>query len=968
MAVTNFSPLLGLALPTTGDLSGTWGTTVNDSITGLIDSAVAGTTNVSTDTDVTLSTTTGAANTARQTILLFSGARTALRTVTAPAQSKIYTVINATTGGFSVKLVGAGPTTGLTIPNGASAVVAWNGSDFVEIGAGSIGNLIVNGTLTVTGATTLQSTLAVTGNITNTAGTANGVTYLNGSKVLTSGSALVFDGTNLGIGASPAQTLHVKTSTAATPITLGVLSNSTTLPALSFNGAYASTTMAGTYSLTGSLYTTVPSGAAQYFSIADAIKLTLDSSGNLGLGVTPSAWISSLKSMQLNAQGVFAAGGTTNYMGVNWYVNSSSQNTYIGTGAATLYGQSGGAHQWFNAGSGTAGNAITFTQAMTLDADGDLGIGTSSPAYRLQVVTAATATRQDLTNISKTTGNWVRFTNPQFSTDASMGLLLRVFPDSDSRQGAGIIASGGATNNSTNLSLFVTGSDAVSFAAYTATPSGPNLDHTWNKSAGTSALELNSSGNLGLGVTPSAWQSGAKAFEVGGNGYLAFTGGTAGGYIYNNAYINTSGTNIYKATGFANALGVGPSGEFRFFNAPSGTAGNAITFTQAMTLDASGRLLVGRTSSDANGYFLQLNGTSGSQAGMLMTYAGVGSAAIWENSSGALVFGNDGASGATERARITSSGTLVIGATSGAGVLTLGGSGALQQYFITSSATSQDNAIISLCNNGASYSMQAFDALQFKFSTSGTERVRIDASGNLLLQSSASFETSYSGNGLVLSKHNVGAKNAIVSVADTSSVLLINNSAAGWDNVAIYTAGAEKARIDSNGIFLVGRTGADVGTNGFRADQSGSTYSSIATGNETNYVYSTSAAAYRFYVNAAGTVFATTTTISAISDIRFKENVRDLDAGLEKVMALKPRLYDWKEGKGADIKNARGFIAQEFETVFPDLIDEWKDPAPEGEEPYKSVRQDLIPVLVKAIQEQQAIIESLKARLDAANL
>jgi hypothetical protein len=190
----------------------------------------------------------------------------------------------------------------------------------------------------------------------------------------------------------------------------------------------------------------------------------------------------------------------------------------------------------------------------------------------------------------------------------------------------------------------------------------------------------------------------------------------------------------------------------------------------------------------------------------------------------------------------------------------------------------------------------------------------------------------------------------------------------GVPTMAFQTAGTERARIQSNGIFLLGRTAADIGTNGFRIDPSGSIYSSIATGNETNYVYSTSAAAYRFYVNAAGTVFATTTTISAISDIRFKENVRDLDSGLAEVMALKPRLYDWKEGKGANIKNARGFIAQEFETVFPDLIDEWKDEAPEGEAPYKSVRQDLIPVLVKAIQEQQAIIESLKARLDAANL
>jgi len=81
-------------------------------------------------------------------------------------------------------------------------------------------------------------------------------------------------------------------------------------------------------------------------------------------------------------------------------------------------------------------------------------------------------------------------------------------------------------------------------------------------------------------------------------------------------------------------------------------------------------------------------------------------------------------------------------------------------------------------------------------------------------------------------------------------------------------------------------------------------------------------------------------------------------------MALKPRKFDWKEGKGKDIKGDRGFIAQEFETVFPDLVDEWKDPAPEGEEPYKSVRADLIPILVKAIQEQQQIINDLKARIE----
>jgi hypothetical protein len=132
MAVTNFSPLLGLALPTTGDLAGTWGTTVNDSITQLLDSAVAGTTTLSADADVTLSTTNGAANQARNAVILWTASNGATtRNITAPAQSKAYLVINSGTG--SIVIRGAGPTTGVTLPAGARALVAWNGSDFVKI-------------------------------------------------------------------------------------------------------------------------------------------------------------------------------------------------------------------------------------------------------------------------------------------------------------------------------------------------------------------------------------------------------------------------------------------------------------------------------------------------------------------------------------------------------------------------------------------------------------------------------------------------------------------------------------------------------------------------------------------------------------------------------------------------------------------------------------------------------------------
>jgi hypothetical protein len=130
---TGNTALLGLALPVQGELAGTWGTVVNTSITSLIDSAIAGTTTLSTDADVTLTTTALAANQARQAILLWTASNGATtRNITAPAQSKPYIVINAGTG--SIVLRGAGPTTGVTILAGEKCMAAWNGSDFVKIG------------------------------------------------------------------------------------------------------------------------------------------------------------------------------------------------------------------------------------------------------------------------------------------------------------------------------------------------------------------------------------------------------------------------------------------------------------------------------------------------------------------------------------------------------------------------------------------------------------------------------------------------------------------------------------------------------------------------------------------------------------------------------------------------------------------------------------------------------------------
>jgi hypothetical protein len=266
------------------------------------------------------------------------------------------------------------------------------------------------------------------------------------------------------------------------------------------------------------------------------------------------------------------------------------------------------------------------------------------------------------------------------------------------------------------------------------------------------------------------------------------------------------------------------------------------------------------------------------------------------------------------------------------------------------------------------------------FAEGGTEVARFDSSGNLGIGTSSPDEkltvtsTNPTG-GLIASLRNNGTSSL------TGSKLWFNqNTVDNWNigqpagvNAFVFcnSTGStnERMRIDTSGNLLVAKTSTSASSGiGYQVISSGETnavMSASTNATTTNSIYSTGASAYRFYVGLAGTVFATSTTISAISDQRLKENVQDLDVGLDAVMALKPRKFDWKEGKGKDIKGDRGWIAQEFEQVFPDMVSTWMDEPPEGEEPYKSVGADLIPVLVKAMQQQQQMIETLQAKVAA---
>jgi hypothetical protein len=331
--------------------------------------------------------------------------------------------------------------------------------------------------------------------------------------------------------------------------------------------------------------------------------------------------------------------------------------------------------------------------------------------------------------------------------------------------------------------------------------------------------------------------------------------------------------------------------------------------------------------------------------------------------------------GGAEAMRIDSDGRALVGLTSwsGAAKLVVGPdtNGSVGRLAIASNTTG-DNPLLELFEGTTRRAFLNYDASgnicnlvaeesgsALAFQTVATERMRIDSSGNVGIGTSSPAQ-----------KLDVSGQLKVINGGDG---FFINPNAS---DTRLVTSGTlpltfrpndtERMRIDPQGNLLVGKTSSSGDVVGIGLQPTG-VIQCARTGSDNNTstldVYSTGVSNYRFYVGMAGTVFATNTSISAISDARHKENIRDLDVGLAEIMQLQPRVFDWKEGQGKNTQNDRGFIAQEFEQVFPDLIDEWKDPAPEGEEPYKSVRQDLIPVLVKAIQELKAELDTVKAEL-----
>ena len=368
------------------------------------------------------------------------------------------------------------------------------------------------------------------------------------------------------------------------------------------------------------------------------------------------------------------------------------------------------------------------------------------------------------------------------------------------------------------------------------------------QSGSTTRAVLDSSGNLGLGVTPSAWDATIfRTAQIGtGAGSVSLSGRSDGGkdlVLGSNLYYASSSFK-YVANGTATMYRMDGATHAWYYagNNTSGTGAN-ISFTQAMTLDASGKFMVGTTSAigSSTGSFIAANDVSAVYAGTgsqgIFVSANTTSRYVTYNSSGSLAGGHIWQNGNTEVARLDLSGNLLVGTTS---------------------------------------------------NTNGSR---------IFVIPSANTSPAFACQGVTGDVANPAAIFGKFDNNTTTSQILVR--------------------------FTVNNNGAGSGQ-----------------------------------INANG---ANTAAFGSYSDERLKENIVDLDPQLSNIMALRPVEFDYIQSEGGG--HQTGFIAQNMESVYPDVVGEREDGMKTVTGWSKTEAR-----LVKAIQEQQAIIESLKARLDAANL
>ena len=207
---STFSPSLRIELIGDGDQSGIWGQTTNTNLGTLIEQGITGVQGITmVNATYTLTNFNGVSDEARNAVLVVTGTNTAQRDIIAPLVEKTYIIYNNTTGGFAIRIIGASGL-GVVIPNGITALVYCDGTNFYNAISGSVGNFTVNGNLAVTGTT------ALTGATTLSAALTYGGVALSNSVTGTGSMVLSASPTFTGVPAAPTAAAGTNTTQIAT--------------------------------------------------------------------------------------------------------------------------------------------------------------------------------------------------------------------------------------------------------------------------------------------------------------------------------------------------------------------------------------------------------------------------------------------------------------------------------------------------------------------------------------------------------------------------------------------------------------------------------------------------------------------------------------------------------------------------------------------------------------------------------
>ena len=675
----------------------------------------------------------------------------------------------------------------------------------------------------------------------------------------------------------------------------------------------------------------------------DASQTQITAVGTIGTGT----WQGSVISDTYVANDLTISGGTI-------------ENTIIGASTAAA-----GTFTTFTS-TGIDDNATS--TAITIDASENVGIGTTSPAVELEVASAAPQLR-----LTDTDGGYCEVTNvsgnlllqaDKGDTEASSSMRFdvdgteRMRIDSTGNVGIGTTSPSSTTSAGPTLEISGTAGGNLVLSDSNAT-SGQRAKYLLSQGGalyvghsadnGTSPvndLVINASGNVGIGTT-----SPDEKLHVVGEILCGADASTSGQVILKSEYVSSSNDFINilgterSTSSWVIGYGVKPSpttadvflstadnsafergalvidDELVFMNAGSQSVAvdSAVTMTDRMRIRENGQLLLG--------------GTVNSPANVRMVVFGTG------NATGVYNTGHTG-----------------IHINNNAATAGLGNYGAGLSFGRFGGSSDDNSAMIVPVQTTSDEDHMGISFFTHNTNTRGNplgEVMRINSTGQLIVAGTTSgFDTTPAVNGLQAHYET-----------DTGEATLGSYSSGGSTFMTFHTnsgggASSEHMRIDSSGNLLVGKTSASGTTLGPELRANGQINAASA-GDFLN-MYSTSASAYRFYVTNAGKINATSDSIQAISDASLKENIRDLDKGLETINALQPRRFDWKNGDGNDIM---GFVAQEVQGPLPEIVHDQK--YNEFENKLALSTGNMIPVMVKAIQELSAQITELKAEVAA---